>query len=181
TTIIAARIAYLALVKGIDPPSILAMAFTRVAAAQLRKRLEGLLGAQAKQVEVSTFHALGLRMVQQWQEELGYGSRPLVVYSQYEARQLLKDAAREAGVDLKRITLPELAAEIDRMRLDGCCGLDLAQARVLVTDYEARLRRRGAVDFAAMLALPLRLFSRDASAVQLYRDAYRYVFTDELQ
>ena len=181
TTIIAARIAYLALVKGIDPASILAMAFTRVAAAQLRQRLEGLLGAQARQVEVSTFHALGLRVVQQWQEELGYGRRPLVVYSQYEARLLLRETAREAGLDLKRITLPDLAAEIDRMRLDGCCGLDLGEARALVTDYEARLRRRGAVDFAAMLALPLRLFSSDASAIQLYRDAYRYVFTDELQ
>ena len=181
TTIIAARIAYLALVKGIDPASILAMAFTRVAAAQLRQRLEGLLGAQARQVEVSTFHALGLRVVQQWQEELGYGRRPLVVYNHYEARQVLADCASALGLDLKRISLPELAAEVDRFRLDGCCELELAQARAVVTEYEARLRRRGAVDFAAMLALPLRLFGSEPSAIQLYRDAYRYVFTDELQ
>jgi len=181
TTLIAARIAYLVAVKGIDPASILAMAFTRVAAGQLRERLHGLLGDQARQVEVSTFHALGLRIIRHWQEELGFGSRPLTVYDQYEARQVLADCAATIGIDLKRLTLAELALEIDRFRLDGCSALELALARQLVADYEARLRQRGAVDFPSMLALPLRLFSSEPRALQLYRDTYRYVFADELQ
>ena len=181
TTLIAARIAYLVSVKGSDPASILAMAFTRVAAIQLRERLENLLGHQARKVEVSTFHALGLKIIRQWQEELGFGSRPLTVCNQHEARQILRECALDAGVDLKRITLAELAQEVDRFRLDGCSSLDIALARALVSEYEGRLRRRSAVDFPSMLVLPLRLFSRQPESVQLYRDTFRYVFADELQ
>src|SRR5579859_970309 len=95
TTLLAARVAYLVSVRNIDPASVLAMSFTRAAASQLRERLTGILGEQAKHVEVDTFHALGLRIVKHWQEELGFGPRPLVVYNQAESRGALKELAEQ--------------------------------------------------------------------------------------
>jgi superfamily I DNA/RNA helicase len=156
TTLLAARIAYLVAVRGLDPAGILAMSFTRVAASQLRERLRGLLGDQGKDVAVFTCHALGLRIARQWQEELGFGSRPLIVYGQYEARRALTAAAEQCQVDLKRVRLADLAEEVDEFRLNGCCSLDLGLVRAVAAAYEALLRTRGALDFPAMLALPLR-------------------------
>src|SRR6266849_679398 len=43
------------------------------------------------------------------------------------------------------------------------------------------LRRRGAIDFTSMLALPLRLFAKKKESLQLYRDAYRHLLADEFQ
>ena len=109
TTLLAAKVAYLVSVQGIDPASVLTISFTRVAAAHLRERLTGLLGEQAKHVEVATFHALGLRIVKHWQEELGFGPRPLVVYNQSESRSALKELAQQSDIDLRRTRFEQLA------------------------------------------------------------------------
>jgi ATP-dependent DNA helicase Rep len=47
--------------------------------------------------------------------------------------------------------------------------------------YEETLRHRGAVDYPAMLALPLRLFIEHPSALRLCQDSYRVVLCDEFQ
>src|SRR5919199_1875316 len=102
TTVLAARIAYLVTSRGLPPTSVLAITFATKATRELRMRLGGLLGAAARGVDVTTFHAFGLRIVRQWSETLGWGSGPLVVYGDGEARRILRDVAGEQGLDLER-------------------------------------------------------------------------------
>src|SRR5207245_10918100 len=59
TTVLAARIAHLVLVRGVGPASVLAVTFTRAAARELRHRLRGILGDLADNVDITTLHALG--------------------------------------------------------------------------------------------------------------------------
>jgi superfamily I DNA/RNA helicase len=59
TTVLAGRIAHLVRGRGVPPTSILALTFTTAAADALRRRLAGVLGGAAQQVDVTTFHALG--------------------------------------------------------------------------------------------------------------------------
>src|SRR5688572_6592167 len=84
TLVLAARIAYLVTTRQVNPESILALTFATKAARELRERLAGMLGAPGEAVEVATFHALGLRIIRQWSEELGLGPGPLVVYGEVE-------------------------------------------------------------------------------------------------
>ena len=73
TTVLAGRIAYLVEQRGVPPASIMAITFTTTAAATLRGRLTTVLGGAAGELTITTFHALGLRLIRQWSRELGLG------------------------------------------------------------------------------------------------------------
>jgi DNA helicase-2/ATP-dependent DNA helicase PcrA len=97
TTTLAGRIAYLVLERRVPATSILAMTFTTAAAGAMRQRLAGVLGSLAHQVDLATFHALGLRLIRQWSHQLGYGGVP-AVYSRDDARAVLREAAEGLGL-----------------------------------------------------------------------------------
>jgi DNA helicase-2/ATP-dependent DNA helicase PcrA len=188
TTVLAARVAYLVAARGVPPTSVLVLTFATKAARELRLRMGGVVGPSGRAVDVATFHAFGLRVVRQWAEALGWGPDPPVVYGDEEARGALREVAAGLGVDLDRWPLPELAARLERHRL--ACGRPAAPSGTgpppdllgaLAEAYEGLLRRRGAVDYPAMLALPLRLFEARPDALRLLQDAYRHVLVDEYQ
>lgn len=180
TTVLAARIAHLVIDRRVPPPVILALTFTRTAAVHLRLRLAGMLRDRAADVDISTFHSLGLRMVRLWSAELGYGGDRLTVYRESDQRRELERLARQAGLGSTQLDLDELTRATDRLRLDGELA-GPAHVRTLAGQYEALLQRRSAVDFTAMLALPLRLFARRPEALRLQQDAYRHLLADEFQ
>src|SRR5690242_14629954 len=157
TTVLAARIAHLVLVRNISPASILAVAFTRAAAAALRQRLGGMLREQARDVDISTFHSLCFRIVRLWWEELGFAHERLTVYGEQEQRAEMERLARELTLD-GGLENEELLRAVDRYRLDGESP-GLPAIAELARQYEALLRRRAVIDFTAMQSLPLRLFA----------------------
>ena len=181
TTVLAARIAYLILSRRTPPTSILALTFATKAARELRARLVGLLGDPGKVVDVMTFHAFGLRIARQWSDELGFGLGPLTVYGDGEARALLLETLSRLGVSLDGRPPADWVADVTRLRL----AIDEPRAadafRPVIHEYEGLLRLRSAIDYPAMLALPLRLFEKRPVALRLYQDAYRYVLVDEFQ
>jgi DNA helicase-2/ATP-dependent DNA helicase PcrA len=181
TTVLAARIAYLILSHRIPPTSILALTFATKAARELHARLGSLLGPSGHAVDVMTFHAFGLRVVRQWSEELGLGLGPLAVYGDGEARSLLMEASERLRMPHDGPTLGDLFAGVTRLRLAVGEAASAAALHPLVREYEELLRQRGAIDYPAMLALPLRLFDQLPSALRLYQDAYRHVLVDEFQ
>ncbi|MCC6174073.1 MAG: UvrD-helicase domain-containing protein, partial [Chloroflexi bacterium] len=181
TTVLAARIAYLILSRQVPPTSILALTFGTKAARELRMRLGGLLGDPGRAVDVMTFHALGLRIVRQWSEELGFGLGPLAVYGDGDVRALLLEAIDRLGTLRESRSFAAWTSAVTQQRLavEEPCTDDTLSS--LVIEYEQLLRRRGAIDYPAMLALPLRLFGERPPALRLYQDAYRYVLVDEFQ
>ena len=181
TTVLAARIAYLIMSRQTPPTSILALTFATKAARELRARLTSLLGPPGQALDVMTFHAFGLRVIRQWSEELGLGLGPVSVYGESEARSLLVEAAERHGLPADGLVLRELVAEVMRLRLGVQATPSVAILNGLVREYERLLRQRGAVDYPAMLALPLRLFKSQPAALRLLQDAYRHVLVDEFQ
>ena len=105
TTLLAARIAYLVGARSVPPTSILAVTFTTKAARELRERLEGVIGEGADLVDITTFHALGLRIVRQWAGRLGFGIDPVSVYDE----GIAPDFALIGGL------LPELEIPTDEL------------------------------------------------------------------
>jgi len=180
TTVLAGRIASLVLLRGVSPSTILALTFTRAAAGQLRHRLAGMLASQAAEVDVFTFHGLGLRMVRLWAEQLGYATDRLTVYGEHEQREEIKRLSAELLPAAELHQPDDVVRAVDQLRLEGELG-SIDGLGALTAEYEAVLRRRAALDFTAMLALPLRLLEKNQRALQLYQDAYRHVLADEFQ
>jgi DNA helicase-2/ATP-dependent DNA helicase PcrA len=87
------------------------------------------------------------------------------------------------------MSLSRLGHAVDRFRLgssdlaflDERNEIDEELLRPLSAAYEALLQRRGAVDYTAMLTLPLRLFTSEPHALHLMQDAYRCAVADEFQ
>jgi DNA helicase II / ATP-dependent DNA helicase PcrA len=181
TTTLAARIAHLVNVRGFDPASVLMLTFTTEAARRLRREVQQQVGDRAAGVTVLTLHALGRHVIDTWSSQLGYQDRPTVLH-QDEARALLVSAADALGWDLQNVSIANLADDVERCRL-----LADAEARQshplhpLASVYEERLRRHCAIDFVAMLSLPLQLFERHEQALRVLQDAYACVLSDEVQ
>lgn len=179
TTLLAARIAYRVSARAVPPSSILAVTFTTKAARELRERLVGVIGKEVESVDVTTFHALGLRIVRQWSGKLGFGSDPVVVYGESEARSLLREISGELGLDQEVWPSGKLSRLIEYHRLANT--VLPRELEPLAEQYEATLRRRGAVDYAAMLTLPLSLFTDQPRILRFHQDTYRHVLGDEFQ
>ena len=181
TTVLAARIAYLVTCRNVPATSILTIAFATKAKRALQARLGALLGAQGREVDVTTFHGFGLRIVREWSEKLGFRPGRLVVYSRDESWALLSELAEGLGIDQARWPLHDLSAALERYRL-GDPGMQIPdQVRMLARTYDDALRRRGAIDYSAMLALPLQLFAARPDVLRLYQDNYRHMLADEFQ
>jgi len=167
----------------------------------LRQRLAGVLGDAARDLTITTFHALGLRLIKQWSGELGFGDRVPAVYARDDARLLLREVASGFGLEVASeargrdtdpwaLSLSKLTIALDRFRFgwsdrrvssDDQDDVDEELLRQLGAAYEAQLLQRGAVDFPSMLTLPLRLFESEPGALRVVQDAYRFVMADEFQ
>src|SRR5713101_3313729 len=201
TTVLAGRIAYLVEQRGVAAATILAITFTTAAAATLRQRLLGVLGDAAHDLTITTFHALGLRLIKQWSGELGFGDGVPAVYGRDDARVLLREVASVLGLEVApeargreidpwALSLSKLTLALDRFRLrwndrgrssEEHDDIDEELLRQLTKAYEAQLHQRGAVDFPSMLTLPLHLFESEPGALRVVQDAYRFVMADEFQ
>ena len=181
TTVLAARIAYLVIARGVRPERVLALAFARRAARELQDRLVGVLGARGRDVAVTTFHAWGLRLIRQHQTGLGYAPGLLAVVDGRDAQRLLVEAVGRLGLDVRPMTTPDLAAQVTRYRL--LASLDTLDPVIprLAARYEATLREHQAVDFAAMLNLPLHLLETCPEVRRAWQAAYDLVLCDEGQ
>src|SRR5713226_3085282 len=178
TTLLAARIAHLVLLRNVSPATILALTFTRAAAGHLRNRLTGMLREQARDVDVGTFHSLGLRIIRLWSAELGFAHDRLTVYNEHDQRTEIERLLDQLEIGHEDIA--DVVRSVDRFRLDGEMPAQPGIAE-LTARYEALLQRRGAVDFTSMAALPLRLFAARSEALRLFQDAYRHLLADEFQ
>lgn len=167
------------------PDSIAAITFTNKAAREMRERVDRAMKNGAKGLWVSTFHALGLRLLRD--EHVAAGLRPR--FSILDAtdsqgliaellgttdRQLVRQAAGAIGRWKNAALTPEEAAAAPG---------DEADARLidLYARYRQTLLAWQAVDFDDLIALPLRLLERDAEIAARWQGKLRHVLVDEYQ
>ena len=186
TRVITQKIAYLVEQCGYRPEHIAAITFTNKAAKEMRERAGKLLAGQSlAALNVSTFHALGVRILRQ-EARLLHLKPQFSIFDAADAASVLAELAKEADkARLRRLqwrisgwknALVEPAAA-PALAVDE---LELAAAR-LYADYERALTAYQAVDFDDLLRLPVRLFAQDAEAVARWQGRLRYLLVDEYQ
>jgi ATP-dependent DNA helicase Rep len=184
TRVITHKIARL-IQSGVEPNRIAAITFTNKAAAEMRERAKGLIGRQAKQVIVCTFHALGVRMLRQDGGVLGLKPAFSILDSD-DVTSILKDAG--GSTDAATARQWQWAISLWKNM-----GLNAAQAEAQAKDdnekvtarimarYEERLSAYQSVDFDDLIGLPLKLLAEHAEVREKWQSQLGHVLVDEYQ
>jgi DNA helicase-2/ATP-dependent DNA helicase PcrA len=189
TRVLTHRIAYLLAERGVHPGEILAITFTNKAAAEMRERVDQLIGPRSRAMWVLTFHSACLRILRREAHRLGWKSS-FTIYDADDARRLLTQIVKDLGLDSKKHSPRWLAAEISRLK-NELIGPDQAAAAAddargqLVADvyarYDERLRLAQAVDFDDIIGSTVHLFQSFPEVAKSYRMRFRHVMVDEYQ
>ena len=186
TRVITRRVAHL-IARGVSPASILAITFTNKAAGEMRGRVADLVGEG--RVLMSTFHAFCARVLRIDGQALGL-PRDFTIYDRDDQLSVVKDICRDLGIDTQSINPRALLSGISRLKNDGL-GAEAAEGSGLSPfetmtakvygRYEAALRESASVDFDDLLLRTVELFREHPTALERYRERYRYVLVDEYQ
>ena len=185
TRVIVNKIARL-LQTGLEPRQIAAITFTNKAAQEMRERARALIGPRAaKELAVSTFHSLGVRLLRSDGAVLGLKPQFSILDSD-DVLGVIRDAGSCSDNALARrwqwtISLwKNQGLDADAADRAAASDDERVAARVMRLVQE-RLSAYQAVDFDDLIGLPLKLLQRDDSARAKWQDQFRHILVDEVQ
>jgi len=187
TRTITYRIAHM-LGNGIPAKNILAVTFTNKAAREMVARVKKLVGPAVNDMQVSTFHSFGLRVIRENYKIFGL-KRNFTIYDANDQVAIVKKALRSISVSWKKYKPEDLLYTISKLRkpdsdkidFSEIDGVDAAVAQGVWERYRRALRASNAVDFDDLLFLPLRLFKKEKKILKKYQNKYKYILVDEYQ
>ena len=190
TRVLTHRIAYLIEEKRVAPWNIMAITFTNKAAAEMRERVDKIVGEGAEAIWVSTFHSSCVRILRRFIDRLGYDTN-FTIYDGDDQKTLMKQVLKKMQADPKqfkeRAVLSRIsAAKNDRITADEFeqqAGADFREKKIaqIYREYQKELKKNNALDFDDLLVKTVELFEANADVLEYYQDKFRYIMVDEYQ
>lgn len=182
------RIAHM-IEEGIPAWNILAVTFTNKAAAEMRERVESLIG-DTQDMWILTFHAMCLRMLHIYADRIGYDSN-FVIYDTSDQKTLVKNIEKEQGISDREFKPQYILSVISRCkekemgpeeyRRSALEGPREKAVYAVYKEYESRLRENNAMDFDDLLLNCLRLLESETDVLEKYQNRFRFIMVDEYQ
>ncbi|MGL6173948.1 MAG: DNA helicase PcrA [Cellulosilyticaceae bacterium] len=191
TRVLTHRIAHLIKNKDVAPWSILAITFTNKAAAEMRERVGGLIGDDlARDMWISTFHSMCVRMLRRDGERLGYG-RYFTIYDTSDQKALMKDVMKTLNVNEKNFPVSSMIGAISSKKnefiLPEDClrqvGGDYREKVIaqIYEAYQAKLKENNAMDFDDLLVNTCLVLQNNPDVLEFYQRKFKYILVDEYQ
>jgi DNA helicase-2/ATP-dependent DNA helicase PcrA len=194
TRVLTYRVAYL-IHKGVDPFHILALTFTNKAAREMKERITILVGPEARNVWMGTFHAIFARVLRIEGMRLGYTPN-YTIYDTEDSKRLLKNIIKEMELDnkvytpgyvLHRISIAKTSlisakqynADPELMAADKMSGK--SRTGEIYTLYQQRLKKADAMDFDDLLFNTNILLDNFPEVLIKYQRKFKYILVDEYQ
>ena len=189
TRVLTHRIAHLIQEHNVSPFAILAITFTNKAADEMKYRVGSLVGPVAEKMWVSTFHSACVRILRRDADRLDF-PKQFTIYDQADAVRLTGYVIRDLDIDPKKFPPRSVHASISAAKNDNIDVDTYADsARVIFEkriadvyrEYQARLKKAGAMDFDDLLGNTVRLFESSPDILHHYQERFQHILVDEYQ
>ncbi len=185
------RIAHMIKEKEVSPLNILALTFTNKAAREMKERAEALIGAEANNLVVSTFHSFSVRLLKTYSERIGYG-RNFNIYDTDDQKSIISKIIKEMkGTAAEKMSPSATASRISRLKeesigpeeLEDKIDIRMRDNRIfydVYKKYNEVLKANNAMDFSDLLLNAKKLL-QDPYVLERVQERYRYIVVDEYQ
>tara|TARA_Y100000589_G_scaffold69559_1_gene61558 strand:- start:7812 stop:10094 length:2283 start_codon:yes stop_codon:yes gene_type:complete len=194
TRVLTFRVAHL-LSKGVDSFNILALTFTNKAAKEMRERIEKIVGNEARNLWMGTFHSIFAKILRNEHDKLGYPYN-FTIYDTLDAKNLLKSIIKELGLDDKIYKPGMVYNRISAAKNNLISAKSYNNDHSIISEdkrmgkpeigkiyqiYDLRCLKAGAMDFDDLLFKTYTLFSKFPEVLLKHQQLYKYILVDEYQ
>ena len=189
TRVLTHRIAYLLSEKEVAPMNILAITFTNKAAKEMKERVTKLVGDQAREIIMSTFHSLCVRILRRDGDKLGI-DRNFAIYDASDSQTAVKEAFRINNVDPKvfnpkavKYAISDAKNKLITPKVMKQQANDYGEEKIaeLYETYETILKKNQALDFDSLIMETHFLFQKNPEVLHYYQNRFQYIHVDEYQ
>ena len=189
TRVLTQRIAYLLKEKNVVPWSILAITFTNKAAREMKDRISTIVGPDAEDIWISTFHSMCVRILRRDIDRLGY-NRNFTILDSSDQLSVVKQCEKDLNIDPKkydpRAVLGIISNAKNELKTAEQCA-DMITGPVeqvaykVYTQYQKKLKSNNSLDFDDLIMKTIELFRTEPEVLEFYQKKFRYIHVDEYQ
>ncbi|BBI36088.1 DNA helicase PcrA [Cohnella abietis] len=189
TRVLTHRIAYLISKRLAAPWSILAITFTNKAAREMQDRVAKLIGPSGKDIWVSTFHSMCVRILRRDIERIGFGSNFSILDST-DQLSVIRNVMKDNNIDTKKIEPKAVQGSISAAKNELMSPAQYEQKQgdyfesivaKVYTQYQRRLKANNSLDFDDLLLQTIQLFKDVPEVLESYQNKFKYIHVDEYQ
>lgn len=189
TRVLTHRIAYLIAAKKASPWSILAITFTNKAAREMQERVSQLIGPMGRDIWVSTFHSMCVRILRRDIQHIGYTSN-FTILDSTDQLSVIRTCLKELNIDPKKFDPKSIQSSISTAKNElltteryeqNAKGYFDSVVSQIYSLYQKKLKSNNSLDFDDLIMKTIELFKVEPEVLNYYQNKFQYIHVDEYQ